>query len=282
MAPRQPETKEQALHYLLEDIVEGYLVNQRGIASVSSFVLKGFLKRAEENKEGGLDAYYLAKAMINVLQGRLNAAEAEFKKAIRISPNDPIILTNYSVALRLLNKNAESSELLIKVIKSFGFVDKTMLNNILFNSIPNLEPTYLQEAAEYLQTDEMNDDIDNLILLKKDLQRIDVSLLEFQEIMGLLRPMVNKRTRQQFIPRFSIENGLDKYLKIEIFLNVNTEEASELNSEFFDILMDYVFENDRHNLLGKFSVVLKQLESRYDGTENPEALYLGVNEELVA
>ena len=46
--------------------------------------------------------------------------------------------------------------------------------------------------------------------------------------------------------------------------------------------MDYVFENDRHNLLGKFSVVLKQLESRYDGTENPEALYLGVNEELVA
>ena len=208
MAPRQPETKEQALHYLLEDIVEGYLVNQRGIASV---------KRAEENKEGGLDAYYLAKAMINVLQGRLNAAEAEFKKAIRISPNDPIILTNYSVALRLLNKNAESSELLIKVIKSFGFVDKTMLNNILFNSIPNLEPTYLQEAAEYLQTDEMNDDIDNLILLKKDLQRIDVSLLEFQEIMGLLRPMVNKRTRQQFIPRFSIENGLDKYLKIYLW-----------------------------------------------------------------
>lgn len=282
MAPRQPRTKEEALNLLLMEIVKGYLLDQKGIVSASSFLLQGFLKRAEANKEGGLEVYYLIKALINVLQGNFNVAEREFTKALRIAPNDAIVLTNYSVLLGFLNKNDDANKILIKLVKDFNFFNKGMLYNILFNSIPDLEPIYLQEVTEHLQTDEMNDAIDGLILLKRDLQKIDISLLEYQEIIGLLRPMVNERTRQQFIPRFSIDNGLDKYLKIEVFLDINREEASELNSDFFDIFMDYVFENDRHNLLGKFAVVIKQWNSRYDGTENPDALYLGMNEELVA
>lgn len=282
MAPRQPKTKEQALNSLLMEIVKGYLLDQKGIVSVNSFLLQGFVKRAEVNKEGGLEVHYLIKALINVLQGNMDVAEREFAKALLIAPNDPVILTNYSVLLGFLNKNADANKILIKLIKDFSFSDRRMLHHILFNSIPDLEPMYLEEANEYFQTSEMNGDIDDLISLKEDLQKIDVSLSEYQEVMGLLRPMVNKKTRQQFIPRFSIDNGLDKYLKIEVFLDVSTEEASELNSEFFSIFMDYVFENDRHNLLGKFAILIKQLESRYDGTENPDALYLGMNEELVA
>ena len=94
--------------------------------------------------------------------------------------------------------------------------------------------------------------------------------------------MVNKRTRQQFIPRFSIDNGLDRHLKIEVFLNINTQEAAELNSEFTTYFVDYIFDKERHDLSGKFLVFFKQQKSRYDGTESPDALYLGINEELVA
>ena len=282
MAPRQLRTKEEALNFLVNEIIEGHLLDQKGIVTVNDFTLRGFLKRAEENKEGGLDSYYLAKALINVIQGRLSAAEGEFKKALRISPNNPFILINYSVALRLLNKNDDASKLLIKVIKDFDFFENNMLNNILFNSIPELETKYLQEVTQYLKIDKMNGVIDDLISLKSDLQEIDISLSEFQEVIGLLRSMVNRLTRQQFIPRFSIDNGLDRHLKIEVFLNVNTEEAAELNSEFTTYFVDYVFDKDRHDLMGKFLVFFKQQASRYDGTENPDDLYLGMNEELVA
>lgn len=282
MAPRQPRTKEEALNFLVNEIIEGHLLDQKGIVTVSDFTLQGFLRRAEENKEGGLDSYYTAKALINVIQGRLSAAEGEFKKALRISPNNPFILINYSVALRLLNKNDEASKILIKVIKDFNFFEDSMLSNILFNSIPELETKYLQEVAQYLEIDEMNVVINSFILLKKDLQEIDISLSEFQEVMGLLRSMVNTLTRQQFIPRFSINNGLDRNLKIEVFLNVDGDEASYLNTEFTTYFVDYVFDNDRHDLMGKFLVFFKQQASRYDGTENPDALYLGMNEELVA
>lgn len=282
MAPRQPKTKEEALNFLVNEIIEGHLLDQKGIVTVNNFTLRGFLKRAEENKEGGLDSYYLAKALINVIQGRLNNAEEEFKKALRISPNNPFILINYSVALRLLNKNDDASKLLIKVIKDFDFFENNMLNNILFNSIPELETKYLQEVTQYLKIDKMNGVIDDLISLKSDLQEIDISLSEFQEVIGLLRSMVNRLTRQQFIPRFSIDNGLDRHLKIEVFLNINTEEAAELNSEFTTYFVDYVFDKDRHDLMGKFLIFFKQQASRYDGTENPDDLYLGMNEELVA
>lgn len=282
MAPRQPRTKEEALNFLVNEIIEGHLLDQKGIVTVNDFTLRGFLKRAEENKEGGLDSYYLAKALINVIQGRWIAAEGEFKKALRISPNNPFILINYSVALRLLNKNDEASKLLIKVIKDFDFFENNMLNNILFNSIPELETKYLQEVTQYLKIDKMNGVIDDLISLKSDLKEIDISLSEFQEVIRLLRSMVNRLTRQQFIPRFSIDNGLDRHLKIEVFLNVNTEEAAELNSEFTTYFVDYVFDKDRHDLMGKFLVFFKQQASRYDGTENPDDLYLGMNEELVA
>tara|TARA_R110002051_G_scaffold303631_1_gene372625 strand:+ start:9561 stop:10409 length:849 start_codon:yes stop_codon:yes gene_type:complete len=282
MAPRQPKTKEEALRSLLNDLIEEYLLNQKGIVTVNDFALQGALKKAEKNKEGGLDSYYLVKALVNVIQGRLNTAEGEFKKALRISPNDPVILTNYSVALRLLNKNNESNEILIKVIKEFKFFEDSMLNNILFNSIPELEIKYLQEVTQYLETDRMNGIIDGLISLKEDLQEIDISFSEFQEVVELLRSMVNKRTRQQFIPRFSIDNGLDRHLKIEVFLNINTQEAAELNSEFTTYFVDYIFDKERHDLSGKFLVFFKQQKSRYDGTESPDALYLGINEELVA
>lgn len=282
MAPRQPKTKEEALRSLLNDLIEEYLLNQEGIVTANDFALQGVLKKAEKNKEGGLDSYYLVKALVNVIQGRLNTAEGEFKKALRISPNDPVILTNYSVALRLLNKNNESNRILIKVIKEFKFFESSMLNNILFNSIPELETKYLQEVTQYLETDKMNGTIDSLISLKGDLQEIDISFSEFKEVVELLRFMVSKRTRQQFVPRFSIDNGLDKHLKIEVFLNVNTQEAAELNSEFTTYFVDYIFDNERHDLSGKFLVFFKQQKSRYDGTENPDALYLGINEELVA
>lgn len=282
MAPRQPRTKEEALNFLVNEIIEGHLLDQKGIVTVSDFTLRGFLRRAEENKEGGLDSYYTAKALINVIQGRLSAAEGDFKKALRISPNNPFILINYSVALRLLNKSDEASKILIKVIKDFNFFEDSMLSNILFNSIPELETKYLQEVTQYLGIDEMNVVINSFILLKKELQEIDISLSEFQEVMGLLRSMVNTLTRQQFIPRFSINNGLDRNLKIEVFLNVDGDEASYLNTEFTTYFVDYVFDNDRHDLMGKFLVFFKQQKSRYDGTENPDALYLGMNEELVA
>jgi len=282
MAPRQPKTKEKALNSLVNEIIEGHLLDQKGIVTVNNFALQGFLKRAEENKEGGLDSYYLVKALVNVIKGRLSTAEGEFEKALRLSPNNPVILINYSVVLRLLNKNDEANKILIKVIKEFKFVESSMLNNILFNSIPDLETKYIQELAQYLETDQMNGVIDNLISLKKDLQEIDISLSEFQEVINLLRSMVNRLTRQQFIPRFSINNGLDRNLKIEVFLDVNVDEASYLNTEFTTYFVDYIFDNDRHDLSGKFLVFFKQQKSRYDGTENPDALYLGMNEELVA
>ena len=282
MAPRQPKTKEKALNSLVNEIIEGHLLDQKGIVTVNNFALQGFLKRAEENKEGGLDSYYLVKALVNVIKGRLSTAEGEFEKALRLSPNNPVILINYSVVLRLLNKNDEANKILIKVIKEFKFVESSMLNNILFNSIPDLETKYIQELAQYLETDQMNGVIDNLISLKKDLQEIDISLSEFQEVINLLRSMVNRLTRQQFIPRFSINNGLDRNLKIEVFLDVNVDEASYLNTEFTTNFVDYIFDNDRHDLSGKFLVFFKQQKSRYDGTENPDALYLGMNEELVA
>ena len=152
----------------------------------------------------------------------------------------------------------------------------------MHSSLVTLDTSYYESSNVISTINGWNDIVDYIKRIKNDIYEIDVSSDEYTEFMKQLELFVFVKTRQMAAYRLSIENGLDRYLKIEIFLDINADEASYLNSEFTTYFVDYVFEKDRHDLLGKFVVFFKQNESRNDGTENSNALYLGMNEELVA
>jgi len=65
------------------------------------------------------------------------------------------------------------------------------------------------------------------------------------------------KSHAEFDFRISIKNGLDQYLKMEVFIDVNVEDIVKLNSEFDSFFIDYAIEQDSLDMLGKFLVAFK-------------------------
>lgn len=282
MTAYDPEEKEKVLDDISNEILNKYFESQSGLYSVDKSDIRKYLKVADENKSGNYATYHYIHALVFLIKLQYENAKKSFMTAIRNAPNDIIILGNYSALLVDMEEYDEAYELIKKLIKHHKVYDAAIMNNLYRMALNNLDVSYFEDFADdnivtgYLQLTKQ------FVELRDDIDKVGISLEEYTEFMKILSRFVLNKTRQNFKPRISIVNGLDKHLTVEIFLNINLEEASYLDSEFTECFMDYVFEKDRYDLLGKFVVFFRQEKNRYDGTEHPDALYLGMDEELTA
>jgi|26BtaG_2_1085354.scaffolds.fasta_scaffold04969_3 hypothetical protein len=282
MAILKPKTKEDALDNISNEILDKYLLNKSGLHAFSECELKKYLDKAEDNKAGNYATYHYIHALVYTVKYQYKNAEYSYKVALQNDSSDLTILSNYTTLLIEMNKYAEAYEIAKDLIRHHKFYKEALMNNLYRIALSTLELSYLEDFADdeivigYLKGTE------EFLRLREDLSSIEVSVSEYTEFMELLSKFVLQETRQNFRPRFSIDNGLDRNLKIELFLDINADEAVYLDSKFTDFFVDYVFDNNRHDLLGKFVIFFRQDKNRYDGTEDPEALYLGVHEEIGA
>ncbi|KRG34230.1 MULTISPECIES: tetratricopeptide repeat protein [unclassified Psychrobacter] len=286
MTIRPKNSKQEILSNVLSDIIDEFFSQQRGIViPATNIILKDYLKKADENKEGGPSIYYLIQALAEMAKGNIQAAEKFCSNATRLDPNHPTIMSNYATILYLLGRHEEVKKIVKKLFDEKNVSpkrDSAVSTNLMHSSLVTLDTSYYESSNAISTINGWNDVVDYIKRIKNDLHEVDISSNEHTEFMEQLELFLFVKTRQMAAYRLSIENGLDRYLKIEVFLDINADEASYLNSEFTTHFVDYVFDKDRHDLLGKFVVFFKQNESRHDGTENSDALYLGMNEELVA
>lgn len=282
MAPRQPRTKQDILIDIARDIVSTSLEGQSGLYSINKLKIRGYLNEAEKNKAGDYAYYHYIRALISTVEGKLKEAKYSYGVALKNDSNNVVILGNYATLLVDKEEYEEAKTVLEKLVVDSSFYAPSVINSICRIALNTLDTDFLNKFTVSKVDAEATDLIMYLEKLKEDIDLISISLEEYTEFLGLVSSFVLQHTRQNISPRLSVNNGLDRNLKMEVFLDINGDEASYLNREFTTYFVDYIFDNDRHDLSGKFLVFFKQQKSRYDGTENPDALYLGMNEELVA
>ena len=282
MAPRQPRTKQDVLMDIARNIVGTSLEGQSGLYSINRLKIRGYLKEAEKHKDGDYAYYHYICALISTVEGKLKQAKHSYCVALKNNSSNVVILGNYVTLLVDMEEYEEAKTILEKLVVESNFYAPSVVNSLCRIALNTLDNDFLNKFTGSEAASEDMDLATHLEKLKRDIDLISISLEEYTEFLGLVSSFVLQHTRQNISPRFSINNGLDRNLKIEVFLDITADESSYLNAEFTTYFVDYVFDNDRHDLLGKFIVFFKQEKNRYDGTENPDALYLGMNEELVA
>lgn len=286
MVPRAPKTKEQVLQEISNEILDEYMLDMSGLCkphtSITRKKLTRLLDKAEKHKEGNYADYHYIYALMHTVLLEYGKALNKYKTALNIAPNDVTILSNYAALLLETHNYKEAAKILEDLILNYKVYDETIMNNFYRIILDTLDFSLLDKFRKDEKVQSYLGQVYELQSLHENLSLIDISIDEYRKFMRLLTDFICRRTRQSFKPRFTINRGLDRNLKIEIFLNVNVDQASQLDSEFQSILLDYVFEHDCFDFLGKFIVFFRQLNSRYDGIEKPDALFLGMNEELIA
>ena len=281
MTTRQPKTKADALADTANIMLDKYFHNQRNICTHNKRELASILDSAEDNKKADYALFHFIKALRYVVLGNFKEAVNSYEATLRIPHSHLGIISNYATTLIILGKPERAKEVIIKCLnETFHSVLSLeyFANIIELYLLSTLDENLMQHTGNMKDT--ILDKYLNILELKSDLTEIDISIRDYQEFTAILIKFVFDKTRQIYQPRFSVDNGLDKQLNIEVFLDINSEEASYLDSEFKDTYLDYVFDNERYDLLGKFVVFFRQKKNRKDGTKNPEAFYLGMNKEL--
>lgn len=286
MTTRQPKTKAEVLNDISNEILDKYLEGVTGLCEFKERSFKKYLEQAEKNKTGSFATYHYILALIYTAQHKYESAYKKYKVALNLNAYDIPTLNNFATLLVNMNKYDEAFEVLDKLITDYNVNIESTFNNIIKISLRTLDSSYLNRFSDnklaFIYFEDTLKVKPQLNDLRNDIQEIGILVKEYTEYLEFLSKFVLEKTNQTFYPRFSIDNGLDKQLNIEVFLDINSEEASYLDSEFRNLYLDYVFDNELHNLLGKFVVFFRQCKNRYDGTKNPDALYLGMNTELVA
>lgn len=283
MTTRQPKTEAAILAETANLILDKYFHNQKNICTYDKVELTRMLRLAEANKKSDYALFHFIKALRYVVLGNFNEAINSYEATLRIPNSHAGILSNYATTLIILGELEQAKEMLIKCLNK---TDDTVSNSEYFANIielyllSTLDETLLQHAGNIKGSS--LDRYSNILKLKTDITKVDISIQDYQEFTGILIKFIFDKTRQIYQPRFSIDDGLDRQLNIEAFLNINSDEALYLNTEFRNQYLDYIFDNERHDLLGKFVVFFRQNKNREDGTEKPKAFYLGTNRELEA
>lgn len=282
MTPLQPKTKHELLIDISNDIVATCLERLTGIYSVNNLKMQKYLSDAEKNKAGSYADFHYIHALVHTVKGNLKDAKHSYSIAIQNDSHNAVILGNYATLLIDMHKYSEAKDVLERLIVDLKLYDETVKNSVMRIALSTLDCSFFRRFRKNEMFTLDPDFMTQIAKLKEDIGCIDISIEEYRDFIKLLSSFVLSKTRQDFQPRFSINSGLDKNLIIEVFLDVNLDQASELNSEFTTHFVKNVFDNGNYELLGKLLVFFKQLDSRYDGSENPDSLYVGMNEELVA
>lgn len=289
MVTRQPQNKEQILIGVANDLIHS-LHAQKGLISFDNTALKNSKRIADKNKEGDFALYYCVLSLIETTKANFTEAKRLYDNAMKIDQGRMDILPNYVSLLYRLSELEQTVERATEYLKTNKSCDTTFIKLVYSSFFLLQSAPLITQSKEFIPCSPNGKDLletsKELIMIidqiKIDIESIDISVKEYSEFMALLNKFYSMKSHAEFDFRISIKNGLDQYLKMEVFIDVNVEDIVKLNSEFDSFFIDYAIEQDSLDMLGKFLVAFKLKNSRYDGTENPESLYIGVNEEMVA
>lgn len=282
MTPTEPKTKHDVLIDISNNIVDEYLEKQAGLCSVNNLEIKRYLEAAEKNKSGSYADFHYIKALVHTVKGRLAEAKASYSVAVQNDSHNAVILGNYATLLIDRHEYNLAKDILKKLTVDLKLSSDTILYSIFRIALYTLDVSIFDEFKDNEEIIYDPNLIDQISQLREDISYIDISTREYVEFIEFLSNFVLCKTRQNFQPRFSINNGLEKNLTIEVFLDIDIDQASYLNSEFTTDFVNHVFDNGNYELLGKFLIYFKQKKNRDDGSKNSESLYTGINDELGA
>lgn len=298
MAPRQPQTKEQAIDEIRNEIISRYLESSTvGLINPDDFFLISAERRLKNLKPSQSNAnefisYYAALALLEAAKGRFFQAKELYLKAIKLKIDSSEHLSNYNnILMRTCDfkqaqsdieshfeKNGEKYDLLFNLytcclrnldFRSFNQIYNDIRSKDVFSKQTKIDLEILYDFS--LQLQDMVD----------DLSTINVSTNTFSEFFDILYGFHAKKLYDQFNVRFKIENDDEQYIIVEVFVKASISESVALTIQFEDTLVKYAIKNERSDILSKFLVYYKSKEMTQEEFNDRSNIYLGMNEDLV-
>lgn len=299
MAPNQPITNAQAIESIKDEVITKYLASYHtGLINPNDL----FLIRAEKAIEtlrksstfsaGDYVCYYAAKAIVATAKGDLYKAEQLYFKAIKLSPNNSDYLSDYNNILLGSGRFNEVQEYIENHL-SKGGQRYEFLFNLYICSLKNLEfSNFLNYYGEIRNKDVLSEenkrDLEKLSVfsqqlnrMKKDLEAIDVDVATYSEFFDVFYDFYRKNFYDSLYISCSIENSEDQYIAIDVFVDVTIGESLSLTSRFENILVKHAVESGRDDILSKFLVYFKSVDTLRENSHVQGSIYLGMNEEWI-
>lgn len=299
MSTRQPITNAQAIESIKDEVINKYLTSYHtGLINPNDLFLIRAEKAVEALKKnntfsaGDYVSYYAAKAIIATAKGDLYKAEQLYLKAIKLSPNNLYSLSDYNNILLGAGRFSEAQEYIENHL-SKGGQEYGLLFNLYICSLKNLEfSSFLKYYGEIRHKDVLSDESKRelekffdfshqLSRMKSDLDAIDVDVATYSEFFDVLHKFNKKNFYDPLYISCSIENGEDKYIAIDVFVDVTIGESLSLTSKFENILVKHAVESGRDDILSKFLVYFKSLDTLIEEPHVKGNIYLGMNEEWI-
>lgn len=298
MPPRNPQTKVQAIYEIRGQILSRYLeIYNTGLINSKDFFLcsaERQLKNFNLNNFSVNDfiAYYSTLALLEAAKGRHPQAKELYSKAMKLKVNNNDHFANYNnIVIR--SCNFEEAQKSIEEHFEQGGDKYDLLFNLYSCCLRNLDfqsfnEMYSKVFAKDVLSRKSMEELENLYEysvqlepMENDLKHINIDIDTFSEFFDTLYEFHVAKVYDQFNIRFQIENSDEKYLIVEVFVNVSIADAVSLTSQFENTLVNYAVEHKRNDILSKFLVYYKPHEIAQDDFEGHDSIYLGMNESLV-
>lgn len=299
MTNSQPRTNAQEIESIKNEVITKYLTSYHtGLIDSDALFLSRAERAIEKLKESGsfsaIDyaCYYAAKAIIATAKGDLHKAEQLYLKAIKLSPNNLDSLSNYNNILLGAGRFSEAQEYIENYLAKGG-QKYEFLFNLYICSLRNLEfSSFLEHYEKIRNKDVLSVDSkrelekffvfsQQLNRMKKDLEAIDIDVATYSEFFDVLYNFHEKTFYDPLYLSFSIENGEDQYIAIDVFVDVTISESLIITSKFENTLVNYAVDSGRDDILSKFLVYYKSLDTLSDESHVKGSIYLGMNEEWI-
>lgn len=298
MAPRQPRTKDQAVDEIRNQIISKYLeTSTAGPINPNDFFLISAERRLKDLKPTSANAndfisYYATSAILEAAKGRFNRAKELYLKAINLTLDSNIHLSNYNT---ILTRNCDFEEAqkdiedhFVKGGEKYDLLFNLYTCNLRSLNFESFNLFYNEIRSKDVLSKKTKSDLDllysfsrQLQFIPDDLATINVSTEMFSEFFDVLYGFHAKNLYDQFNVRFRIENEDEQYVIVEVFVKASTAESVALTVQFEDTLVKYAVKHERSDILSKFLVYYKSKEMTQEEFDYRSNIYLGMNEGLV-
>ncbi len=276
MSVMSAQSKVQAINDIKDKVIDKYLANHdTGLINHKNISLMRFERQIKSMKSSDftLDdyiSYYIALAIISVAKGKMNEAESLYSKAIKLKPNNPSYLADYSNILVGVCRFADAQKFTEDHFANGG-KNYSLLFNLYVCSLRNLEFTSFRKYYEQIRykdvlSKETKQELESIYIdtehwasMVDDLAAIDIDKATYSDFFDLLYGFHKKYIYGTFNIRCSIGDD-DEYLIVDVLVETSIKEAVSLTNQFERLLVDYAVETGRDDILSKFLVYYKNVD----------------------
>lgn len=277
MSTVNAQSKIHAINDIKSQVIDKYLTNRDSeLINPKDISLRRFETQVKNMKSADFTAndytaYYIALAVISAAKGKMHEAEALYLKAIKLKPNDPSYLANYSNILVGICCFGDAQKFIEDHFEKGG-KNYSLLLNLYICSLRNLEFTSLRKYYERIRykdvlSKETKQELESIYMgtehwanLIDDLASIGIEKATYSEFFDLLYGFHKKHLYGTLNIRCSMGDDDEEYMTVDIIVNTSLKEAVSLTNQFEQTLVDYAVETGRDDILSKFLVYYKSVD----------------------